>query len=330
MVMDASGAGGVGARDYAVGIDIGGTKIAVGMVDRDGGCIARGEVPTESASGPGRALERMMGLIERLERSAGLGREGLRGVGIGCAGPVNPYQGTVHNPFTLPGWEDWGIVRALGGALGKPVYLENDADAAALGECWLGAGRGCNPVVMLTLGTGVGGAVVVGGRVGRGVDGEHPELGHVPVAAGGPLCYCGRAGCLESVASGTAIGEAGRAWGWEDSRGVLAAAGAGDPRAVGIVTRAVDALETATWTLLHAYLPERIVVGGGMAEEHFEVLAVGMRRAVGLAAMAPRGRVEVVRAELGQSAGVLGGARLVWAGGLDHGWDGLGGWGGSD
>ena len=299
------------APSIALGLDIGGTKMALALVTEEGRILADTSLPTESALGFERALDRIATAAAKLQHSAGFATPSLLGIGIGCAGPVHPVRGTIHNPFTLPGWEDANIVSALRQRLGVPVFLENDADAAALGECFAGAGRGFDPVVMLTLGTGVGGAVVTGGQVFRGCDGEHPELGHVPVEPNGPSCYCGRAGCLESIASGTAIANAGRSAGFADSREVFGAAARGDQRAQAMLQRVAAALETATWTLLHAFLPQRIILGGGVAEEHFDLLVPGMRRAVAAATMAPRGRIEIVPALLGNQAGVIGAASLA-------------------
>src|SRR4029079_6704818 len=132
---------------------------------------------------------------------------------------------------TLTGWDRCNIVAPLSERFRVPVCLENDADAAVFGECAAGAGRGCDPVVMLTFGTGIGGGAVVSGHIYRGVRGEHPELGHIPTSADRLECYCGIGGCLESVASGTAIAQAGAEAGYADARAVFAAADQGEARA---------------------------------------------------------------------------------------------------
>jgi len=164
---------------------------------------------------------------------------------------------------------------------------------------------------MVTLGTGVGGGILVDGQIHRGVNGEHPELGHIPVAPDGPECYCGRRGCWESLASGTAIGAAGKEYGFEDSRAVLAAR-ASDPRAAAVIERAVNACSVATWTLLHTVMPERIILGGGIGEAHFEIFTKAVREQIARATQVPKGRVEIVKAGLGQDAGVIGAAALVF------------------
>jgi glucokinase len=191
------------------------------------------------------------------------------------------------------------------------VRLENDADAAAMGEFYFGAGGGASPLVMITLGTGIGGAMLVDGVIHRGVQAEHPELGHIPIDTSGPECYCGTRGCWESLASGTAIGAAGLPFGFSDSRAVFAAASK-DAKAAAIIERAVQATGRATWTLLHACLPQRIVLGGGISEEHFDLFAGAMREQVLRATQIPAGAVEIVPARLGNDAGVIGAASLVF------------------
>lgn len=189
--------------------------------------------------------------------------------------------------------------------------MENDADAAASGEARFGAGRGSDPMVMLTFGTGIGFAAIMKGQIYRGVAGEHPEAGHIPTTADGPECYCGLRGCFESMASGTAIDAAGKVAGFSDGRAVFAAAATGNPVAVGILDAATEATATAIWTLAHTFLPQRFVLGGGLIDDHFELFATPARDALLRAVLLPKGRVEIVRASLGNDAGVVGAASLV-------------------
>ena len=295
----------------AIGIDIGGTKTVVAAVESSGRVRARLAFPTDSPRGFLAGLAEIVAAVRTVARNAGWAEADLDGIGIGCAGPVNPRRGTVHNPYTLPGWDGADLVTPLRAAFRVPVRLENDADAAAVGEYRWGAGRGASPLVIVTLGTGVGGAVLVDGRIYRGGNGEHPELGHIPVRPDGPECYCGTRGCWESLASGTALAAAGQTQGFADSRAVFAAA-SGNPQAATLVRRAVEATATATWTLLHTFLPQRIILGGGIGAEHFEAFAAAMRPAVSRATQLPGGMVTIVPAELGPDAGVIGAAGLVW------------------
>jgi len=285
--------------------------MAVAAVDGAGAIRARHSLPTEADRGFGRAVTRLGDAIVALCAEAGWPPDELRGIGIGCAGPVDPPRGLINNPYTLTGWDRCDIVAPLRDRFGIPVRLENDADAAALGECYAGAGRGYDPVVMLTLGTGVGGAAVVRGEIYRGAGGEHPELGHIVVATDGPKCYCGARGCLESLASGTALATAGQASGFADARAVFTAAQTGEAAARSILDRAFDAAGVAAWTVFHTFLPQRLVLGGGIAEAHFELFATAINARLAKATQFTRRGVEVVRAELGNAAGVVGAAALV-------------------
>jgi glucokinase len=294
----------------AIGVDIGGTKTVVAAVDCSGRVLAQAVFETRSNRGFIAGLAELVETIGRVLTEANWSQETLCGIGIGCTGPVNPLRGTIHNPYTLPGWDDADIVTPLRQAFGVPVCIENDADAAAVGEFHFGAGRHANPLVMVTLGTGVGGALLVDGQIHRGVNGEHAELGHVPVLPDGPACYCGTKGCWESLASGTAIAAAGKPFGFRDSRAVFDAAPV-DPRAAAIIERAVNATATATWTLLHTFLPHRILLGGGLGEAHFDSFAAAMRRQVSRATQIPKDSVEILKAQLGNDAGVIGAACLA-------------------
>ena len=187
----------------AIGIDIGGTKIAVAAVDASGNIAARKAIATEAERGFDRAVARMVEAAGQVLAEAGWARGDLSGIGVGCTGPVSAERGVINNPYTLPTWSECPIVERLEAIFHRPAFLENDADAAALGECFAGGARGQRRMVMLTLGTGVGGGVVIDGRVYRGTRGEHPELGHIPIDPAGPACYCGTRGCLEAIASGT-------------------------------------------------------------------------------------------------------------------------------
>jgi glucokinase len=295
----------------AIGIDIGGTKIAVAAVDGRGAIRARAELATEADLGFDRAIGRMVDAADRVLAEAGWTRRELCGIGVGCAGPVSPQRGTINNPYTLPTWVDCDIVGPLRAVFDRPAFLENDADAAALGESFAGSARECSRMVMLTFGTGVGGGAVVDGRVYRGTQGEHPELGHMPVDPTGPACYCGTSGCLESIASGSALAAAGKSAGFADSRAVFMAAAAGNPAAGAIVERVQRALESATWIILHTFMPELIVLGGGIMDEHYELLSPAVTGRLPLATMVPTGGVRVVKASLSNQAGLVGAASLA-------------------
>ncbi|MDP3069989.1 MAG: ROK family protein [Opitutaceae bacterium] len=294
----------------ALGIDIGGTKIAIGVIAADGRVLASRALPTESRRGTTDATARITTTARLVLHESGLDVEALVGVGIGCSGPVAPLSGEINNPHTLPGWEGWNIVASLAHTLGLPVWLENDADAAALGEYCCGSGRGAERLVMLTVGTGIGGAIIVDGEIYRGAGGEHPEIGHIPVAGEGPECYCGRSGCLESLLSGTAIGAAGQRLGFSNAADVFHSAKS-DQRAQQILTTAQRALESAIGTIVHSFAPDRIVLGGGLVAAQKAFFLEAGRTALGRVRLLPPNAVTLAAARLGNFAGIIGAGR--WA-----------------
>jgi glucokinase len=164
---------------------------------------------------------------------------------------------------------------------------------------------------MLTFGTGIGGGAIVQDEIYRGVGGAHPELGHVPASADGPECYCGIRGCLESIASGTAIASAGKDAGFSDAREVFAAAANGHPRAAAVLAEAKRAAVSGAWTICHTLLPERLVLGGGIMEEHFAEFAAAIENQFRKATQFPGRAVSVAKAALGNEAGIVGAAALA-------------------
>jgi hypothetical protein len=177
------------------GVDIGGTKIAVGAIDRAGRLLAREETPTAAARGFTDAMERVAAMLARVR--AQLDRP-MQGVGIGCTGPVDPVRGTIGNVDFLPGWQGANPVATLAARLQLPVAMENDADAAALAEAAWGAGRGRKTLIGVTVGTGIGAGILLNGAIYRGVDGAHPEIGHHVIDG---ACTCGARGCREALAA---------------------------------------------------------------------------------------------------------------------------------
>ena len=297
--------------DYALGVDIGGTKIAVGAIDRSGTVRARRTIPTDVEAGFAAGLARLSQAIDETmaEGNAALGTP--VGIGLGCPGPFDEASGRIDNRYTLPGWEGHDIVSPLASRYGMPVRLVNDADAALLGEALAGAARGARVAVMLTIGTGVGGAALIDGAILRGAAGAHPEIGHLPVDPAGPDCYCGNRGCLEALASGPGLARAGAEFGYPDAESVFAAAEAGAAPARAIVARSTAAVETATWSLIHAFVPEVLIFGGGIGERHFPLYREAAERAIARATFAPDAAVHVAKAALGNDAGMVGAATLM-------------------
>ncbi len=257
--------------------DIGGTKVSVGIVDEQGQILARETVATPLGPGSCAAGARMIAdILEKQMNGLGLTVKDLKGIGVGCAGPVDVSSGMILNPFTLPGWEEESFTRRLAQETGRPCFIENDAGAALLGEVLLNH-LNRETVLMLTFGTGVGGAVWHEGRLFRATGGYHPELGHVVVNPAGPVCYCGARGCLESVWSGTALNGWANRQGYGDFNGIRDACETGDTAAEALMAEAIALLEIGLWNLMVVFRPQTVILGGGVMARHFTYIQQRMK-----------------------------------------------------
>jgi glucokinase len=307
-----------------IGIDLGGTNVRAGSVKADGQLKNWREVPIEARQGPEAGIARIVKLIEQVNAESG---SHPKAIGIGSTGPVDSARGLIQNPYTLPTWDNVDIVSPLREHFGVPAVLENDADAAALGESWIGAGRESARMLMVTVGTGIGTAFIFNGKIYRGAGGVHPEGGHILVDPAGPECYCGAKGCWESLASGPAIGayariqstlepsslleRAGNDAEKIDAALVAVAAREGDPLALKIMERAAAYLGLGLVNLLHLFLPDCVVFTGGVMRSYnlfeprlHEILTQH-------SAMYPLDKIPLRMAELGQQAGIFGAARAA-------------------
>jgi glucokinase len=191
-------------RDFSIGVDLGGTNLRIAAVSIQGQLLEKVTLGTKVALGPDRVIHEMCEGIQRLsEKYKGTGE--LLGVGIGVLGIIDMQTGTVRKSANFPGWEDYPVRPEIERRLGKRVVLENDANFAALGEQWLGAARGVPNAAVITLGTGIGGGIVLDGKIWHGTNGMAGEFGHVTLEPGGPKCGCGNRGCAEQFASASAI-----------------------------------------------------------------------------------------------------------------------------
>jgi glucokinase len=310
----------------SVGLDLGGTKTLAVVVAPDGRVLGQALHPTPR-QGRAALLDALEAAVREAVAQAGIALPDVLGVGVGVPGVTDASAGVLLLPPNLP--EDCRglpVGPLLGARLAVPVVVDNDANAAALGEHRFGAGRGADPMVYVTMSTGIGGGVVVGGRVLRGAGHAAGEVGHMVIAHGVPdRCGCGRTGCWEALSSGTALARqateaiaAGRAPGLAaraagrpvDARLVLEAAEAGDPTAAALVARAVEYSGIGFMNLIHLFGPQVIVVGGGLAHAWDRLVAPAAEWAVGHALGVP-GATRIVRAALGDLAGALGAAALV-------------------
>lgn len=310
-----------------VGVDIGGTKIAVAVIDPvDGMVFSRAAMPTEAERGPADGLARIRALIESTVADAGLTMADVAGIGIGSAGPLDAALGRIQNEYTLPTWADVPIVDDLKAAYGVPAVLVNDAHAAALGELWLGAGRGAQHMLYVTVSTGIGGALVISGRLHRGVGLMAGEVGHQIIDPNGPICYCGARGCLEMLAAGPAIASFARQRATPDglllklvsgdaeritAETVAIAARQGDPVAQQIIDETAAYLGTGLSNLMNVIGPEVIVLGGGVMKSWDLLGDKIIAAAKGRIGMVPFELIRIVPAELGSDVGVIGAAKAL-------------------
>lgn len=307
-------------------LDIGGTKLAAAVVADDGSYRGFRVVPTRVSDGPDSVIERLLELGEESLAAAGADARPIA-VGISCGGPLDAAAGLLLNPPHLPGWIDIPIAALVADRFGLPAVLENDATAAALGEAWYGAARGADTAIYLTVSTGIGGGIVLGGRPHRGAAGNGGELGHITVRPGGDPCTCGRRGCLEAYCSGTNIARRARA----ALAAHLAAGGTstlppaalltaadvsrearlGDPVARAVWDETTQLLGQALTDLVNAFEPDVAVLGGGVTRSGDDLL-VPVREIVAAGAMAPAAHAAtVVLAEFGDAVGVVGAAAVA-------------------
>ena len=318
---------------FAIGVDLGGTNLRVAAVNDYGEMMESIEALSEVSNGRESVVARLTDAVRFLSRKYSSSHK-FKGVGVGLPGIIDLETGTLHSAANLPGWNGYAAREDLEKKLGTTVILENDANCAALGEKWLGAGRGADDLCMITLGTGVGGGFVVNGRPWHGVMGMAGELGHMTVISEGIACGCGNHGCLEQYASATAIhrmatlaAEEGRseclaAARTSDpnlsARSVHACAKSGDTAAIEIFNVAGAALGIALANLINAFNLPMYIIGGGVAKA-WDQFSPAMfhelhdRSIVFRAGEGERRRhraTEVKPALLQDRAGLLGAARL--------------------
>jgi glucokinase len=295
-------------------LDIGGTKIAAGLIDNTGRLVAAERVPTApTADGEG-LWSTVVGLLDYVR-----GDTDVCGIGVGCGGPMQWPAGVV-TPLNIPGWHDFPLRARLSDYLpGVPVRVHNDAVCLAAGEHWRGAARGSAHALGMVVSTGVGGGLVLDGRLINGRSGNAGHIGHVVVDPDGPTCACGGRGCLEAIARGPAIAEWARKRGWRGgapghtAQDVAEDAARGDEVAVAAFARAGEAVGVAIASIAHLCDLEVAVVGGGVTQAGpllFDPLETALRRHVGLDFARD---VRVVPSGLGQHGGLVGAAALIFA-----------------
>jgi glucokinase len=303
-------------------VDLGGSKVLSLVATPDGEVLARDRRPTLAPEGPEAVLRQIEDSLRAAVAEAGLTLAELRAVGIASPGPLDVRTGVVSHPPNLPGWGELPLRRLMEERLGLPVAVDNDATAAAVGEHAFGAGRGARHMVFVTVGTGIGGGIICDGRPYRGKSGAAGELGHIVVQTDGPPCGCGNRGCVEALASGTAIARrarellaAGRAAalarltaGGEQPTAELVhrAALDGDEDCRALLSEAGRYLGVALASYANALDPELIVLGGGVLQAGEMLLAPAREALFTLTLPQIRRDLRLELGALGASAGALG------------------------
>ncbi|ALV47232.1 ROK family transcriptional regulator [Arthrobacter alpinus] len=307
---------------YVVGVDLGGTKTAAGVVAQDGSVLLTDQIPTLNRDGGEAILDATAAMVRSLIERAEAQGAVVDAVGVGSAGVINAREGTVISATdAILGWTGTAITAGLTQRLGLPSAVVNDVHAHALGEAWHGAGEGATTALMVAFGTGVGGSFVVNGQP---LLGHHFVGGHVghfasPLAVhqGKPLpCSCGHAGHVEAISSGPAIHAAylrlGGSAALPDTRAVFDSARAGDDFALQVIAHAATAAGQAVGGLINILDPAVVVVSGGLADAG-ELWWDTMEAAARVELLAPLASVPIVKAALGNTAAIVGAASLVFA-----------------
>jgi len=307
--------------DGVLAVDIGGTKLAVGIVEETGAVLARLRMPTPR-DGDGEALFET--LLNLCRQALALAPSAPLAVGIGTGGPMR-YPDGVVSPLNIPAWREFPLRQRLAAALHLPCWVDNDAKAVALAEVWRGAAHGTRNMMGMVVSTGVGGGIVLDGRLLHGQRGNAGHIGHVVVWPDGPLCGCGARGCVEAVASGTGIarrvrelaerGEAGSLPPGSTAREVAALARSGDRLAARLMREAGEAVGRGIASSAALLDLEVVAIGGGIALGAWDLIAEPLLQEVRLAARLDFTRdLRVVQAELREDAGLVGAAALAWIG----------------
>ncbi len=331
-----------------VAVDLGGTQIRAAVL-QGATLLSRVGLLTGENPVPEHIFPRIFQAVQQALDEAGVTLDQIAGIGIGAPGPLNSELGIVYSPPNLPGWEDVPVRDLFNKQFHVPIFVENDANAAGLGEYMFGAGRGSRDIVYLTISTGIGGGIISAGKILEGTSGTAGELGHMSIDWRGERCNCGNIGCLEGIASGTGIARAANkaiAQGRGDAllafalehqtnndedakastpediaahnpahvtaRTVALAAEAGIPIAQEIICTAAEGLGVGLVNILHIFNPQKIILGGGVTQMGALLLDPALRIVEERTMAVPRKAAQIVQAELGHDVGLVGAGALIY------------------
>ena len=309
-------------KEYIIGVDLGGTKISTAISKKDGVIIENVVIPTNSKEGEAAVLKRVISSIEEALIKANIKIDEVRSIGIGSPGPLDAEKGIIITTPNLP-FKNYNLVQPLKDKFNVPVYLDNDANVATIGEYMFGAGKGKKNIVYFTVSTGVGGGAILNGNIYRGNTSNALEIGHITVDINGPRCNCGNIGCLEAISSGTAIGKRGKeavATNVETSLKkydnitsyeVFKEAENGDAVAQEIIDNALNYLGVGIANAIAIFDPEMIIIGGGVSKAGNIVFDTVKNVVKKRCFKAMSEACEIVPAALGADAGVVGALALA-------------------
>jgi glucokinase len=306
-------------KNLVLGIDVGGTNVKLGIVDAAGKILARNSMPTKSYNRNKTLLiNAIFSQIRALFQNSHISLKNLSGIGIGLPGAVDPFKGQVIFLPNIPGWKNVSLRAIFEKEFGVPTLLENDVNMIALGEWKFGAGKGKNDLICMTLGTGVGGGLILDGKLYRGVSFVAGEIGHMPINETGPACNCGGWGCFEQyVGNRQLLEKIARNFGNKNLTipDVHKLAHQGDAKALKFFIETATHIGNGLVGVVNLLNPPLIIIGGGVANNH-RFLFPTINQVIQKRAMAVQAkRVKIVHAKLGDDAGILG-ARVLLAEGL--------------
>jgi glucokinase len=313
-------------KNTIVGVDIGGTTVKIGLLKDDGEIIKKWEIETRKSEDGGKVIDDIWNSVKATLNELSMEQGQVLGIGIGAPGFIDGENGYVYEAVNL-GWRNFNLSEYMSNKSGLPVFIENDANIAVIGENWLGAGKQANDVIAVTLGTGVGGGIIAGGKILNGTNGTAGEIGHITVDLNGYLCNCGRKGCLETIASATGIARQAMKL-IEDkptsklatiyqknntitSKDVFELAALGDEDSEQIVSHTANVIGFALANLTTTLNPSKILIGGGVSKAGNQLLQPIKKYFTKYALPRVREACELRIAELGNDAGIIGAAYLV-------------------
>lgn len=307
---------------YVIGVDLGGTKILTVLSNLQGEIIARNRLPTKSEQGTSKVIGRILTTIDQVIADSDLATDDIEAIGVGAPGPLSVKEGIIHQAPNL-GWKDVNLKQLLESELNIPVFVENDANAAALGSKWFGAGRDKQDLVYLTISTGIGSGIIIDNELYHGFSDSAGEVGHMVIDPESDIrCRCGDRGCWEALASGTALGRLGQkavssgssslmeelvdSIDQIDGAVVTEAAAQGDTTAKRILDQVTNYLGIGIANLINILNPELIVIGGGVSQAGNIVLESIKKTALERAMETSAKEVKIVPVQLGDDIGAVG------------------------